>query len=86
MNNFWRKSLCQNQYLHRFNIVEEYPDGVVEECEICHKHIFSKIIDGKVNNLLYMDWHIRQALPSFHPYYYHEYSYDPLSETISPYV
>jgi hypothetical protein len=59
--------------------VEEFPEGVLEVCEICKKTQFFKIIDGKVNNQAYMDWHIRSALPIQHPYYYHEFQYDPES-------
>ncbi len=78
--------MCLGKYLHRFSIVGEYDNGVLEACEICHKTRFFKLIDGKVDNLNYMDWHIRNALPQFHPYYYHEYEYNPLNQIESPYV
>lgn len=85
---FFRNSLCLGQYLHRFKIVEEYPEGVLENCEICHKSKFFKVIEGKLNNQEYMNYHFRNALPSFHPYYEHENTYDPLGEEqiISPYA
>lgn len=84
-HNFFQESLCQNRYLHRFEIKEEYEDGVLEVCEICHIRKFFKIIDGKVDNQRYMSYHIRQALPTFHEYYEHERFYEPLS-IVSPYI
>lgn len=78
-NSFWRKSLCQNQYLHRFKITGEFDDGVLEVCEICKKTRFFKVLDGKVNNQSYMDWHIRSALTQNHPYYFHEFYYSPFA-------
>jgi len=56
--------------------VEEYETGVLEACEVCKKTRFFKLIDGKVDNQDYMSYHIRQALPDFHPYYHHEFNYD----------
>lgn len=81
-NEFFRESLCQNQYLHRFKIVDEFPEGVLEVCEICGKDKFFKIYEGKLNNYEYMSYHIREALPPIHPYYFHEWSYNPLSDRI----
>lgn len=86
-HSFWQNSQCFNSYLHRFSVKEEYPQGVMEECEICRMRKFFKIIDGKLNNIDYMSYHIRQALPQFHERYDHEYSYSPLDDKISsPYV
>jgi len=85
MNSFLRESKCLNSYLHRFEIIGEYESGVLEVCQICKKAVFFKLIDGKVNNLAYMDWHIRNALPQNHPLYYHEFHFEPLNELVSPY-
>lgn len=86
-HDFYQLSQCKNQYFHRFKIVGEYPEGVMENCEICGMNKFFRIIDGKLNNYEYMAYHLRQALPQFHPYYDHEYSYTPLSDSIkSPYA
>lgn len=71
---FWHESLCMNQYLHRFSIKEQYPEGVVEVCEICHMKKVFRILDNKVNNYHYMKFHMRQALQPNHPYYSHEYN------------
>lgn len=78
-DDFWQNSMCEGEYLHRFRIVNEYPQGVLEICDICGMDKFFRIIEGKVNNYEYMSWHVRQALPDFHPYYFHEHGYDPLS-------
>lgn len=73
-HNFFQYSKCKGAWLHRFNIVEEYPEGIKEVCEICGMSKFFRIIDGKVNNFAYMQYHYRQAIPWFHPYYKHEYN------------
>jgi len=70
---FWQNSKCVNSYLHRFSIKEEYPEGVKEVCEICGMSKFFRLIEGKLNNQEYMSYHIRQALPQFHPLYQREY-------------
>lgn len=83
----FQNSECIGRYLHRFSVKEEYPQGVLEVCELCGKSAFFRIIDGKVNNAHYMSYHIRQALPSWDEYYYHEYQYFPLDDKIiSPYA
>ncbi len=71
---FWRESRCRNQWLHRFEIKQEYDNGVLEVCSICGKSKFFKIMDGKLNNYEYMSYHFRQALPPFHPYFEREYA------------
>jgi len=86
-HNVFKHSECLGKWLHRFSIVAEYPEGVLENCEICHKSRFFKIIDDQVDNQHYMDWHIRSALPFNHPYYFHEHVYNPYSDLIpSPYA
>lgn len=59
--------------MHRFNIVEEHPDYVVEICQICRMRKVFKIIDGQLDNQGYMDWHQHSILPPEHPYYGHEH-------------
>jgi len=83
-HSFFRESKCLGSWLHRFSIVSEYTDGVLEVCEICHKTKFFPIRDGKVDNFNYMSWHLRSALPKFHPYYEHEFEFSPY-ELVSPY-
>ena len=72
-HSFWQNSQCRNSYLHRFSIKNEYPEGVMEVCEICGMSKFFRIIDGKVNNFGYMSWHQRQGLNPIHPFFNREY-------------
>jgi len=84
MNNpFFEKSYCQNSYLHRFEIKEEYENGVLEVCEICHKRKFFKLLDGLLDNKEYMSWHLKSALPPFHPFYERQHENQLL---VSPYL
>lgn len=73
-HSFWRDSMCRNKWLHRFEIKEQHENGVKEVCEICGKSVFFKLLDGKLNNYEYMSYHLRQALPPYHPNYAREYS------------
>lgn len=82
-HNFWRDSMCRNSYLHRFEIKAEYPEGVKEVCSICGKSKFFRVIEGKLNNLTYMNYHIKQSLPAFHPYFSRQQLEEGL---ISPYA
>lgn len=81
-HSFFQNSQCLNKYLHKFDIVEEYPDGVVEVCQICKMKKRFKVIDDKLNNADYMSWHFGHVLPNNHPLYYHQTSYDPLDTGI----
>lgn len=73
-HSFWQNSQCLNSYLHRFEIKEEYTEGILEVCLICRTKKFFRIIEGKVNNQTYMSYHIREALPSIHPLFSREYA------------
>ncbi len=42
-------------------------------CEICHKRVFFHVSQGKVDNLDYLAYHNRQALPVYHPNFLREY-------------
>lgn len=72
-HNFFQNSLCLNRYLHRFEIQQEYPNGVLEVCKICKLKKFFKVIDDQLNNYDYMSWHLIYALPTNHPYYRESY-------------
>lgn len=81
--------MCKGSYLHRFRIIKEFPEGVLENCEICHKSKFFKIAGGQVEGNAYMAWHLRLALGNIPipAYIWHEYNYNPLNdEILSPYV
>lgn len=84
-HNFYQNSYCKNSFLHRFNIEEEYDNGVLEICEICFMKKFFKILGGKVDNREYMSYHLKQALPQHHPLYSRQHT-NPLESLIkSPY-
>ena len=83
-HNFFQNSECRNGYLHRFNIEEEYPEGVLEVCEICFLRKFFRVMDNQLDNQEYMSWHVRNALPVDHELFLHEFPEHEL--TPSPYV
>ena len=86
-NNFLRNSECKGKWLHRFNITEIFDIGVMEVCEICKMKKIFKLVDEQADNLSYMNWHIRSALPPNHPLFYHEFEYEPYNnDMISPYA
>lgn len=69
----WLDSKCIGTSLHRYEIWKVAPTCVVEVCAICKNEIYFNLIDGKVDNLDYLNYHLRQALPKWHPYYEAEY-------------
>ena len=73
IESFLEQSQCLEGWLHRFVIVDQYFDGVLERCEICGQEEFFQIIDGRVNNENYLAYHARQALLPQHELYIHEY-------------
>ncbi len=79
-----KESRCRNSWLHRFNIVNQYEEGVMEICEICRTKRFFRVVQGKVNNMEYMRYHMRQALRPEHPLFYHEYEYQ--REQLAPFI
>ena len=78
---FWGQSPCLNNYLHRFSIVNQSEDGVLERCEICGYQEFFKVIDGRVDTVNYLSWHARQALSPLHPTFPHEFPESKLNKT-----
>lgn len=74
---FWLKSLCIGTWLHRYIIVRQYGDGIEERCQICGDQQIFKMIDGRADNLEYIDYHMRQVLFPQHPLFHHEYKYHP---------
>lgn len=86
---FWQNSKCINSYLHRLKITQEWGEQVLETCEICHKSVFFKVIDGKLQKDHYLSYHLREALGNLPipNYIYHEREFDPLSNKVtSPYA
>lgn len=76
---FWQNSQCKKRYLHRLEIIREFPEGVTEACKICHKKFHFKIVNGRLDHNRYMSYHLRQVLGNIPipNYIEHEYKYDP---------
>ena len=72
-DNFFGNSECCDAWLHRFSIVETYPEGVLERCQICGQEEFFLMIDGRIDNINYLSYHARQALLKEHELFQHEY-------------
>ena len=66
-------SNCKEGWLHDFILLRQLPNGVEEGCRKCRTKRYYKIEKGKINNLLYIKEHCRQALPKFHNLFYREY-------------
>lgn len=67
------KSKCVGLWLHRFEIIEQWDNAVVEMCGICLKKKVFRIVNGRTNNLEYLSYHLRSALIPQHPLWKHEY-------------
>lgn len=67
------KSECECGWLHRYQIHREWSDGVEEVCEICKDQQFYKIVDGRIDNIAYLEHHERDILTPDMPIYFHEY-------------
>lgn len=72
-DSFWGNSECLDTWLHRFSLVGQFEDGVLERCEICGQEEFYKIIDGRIDTVEYLSTHARQALQPEHPWFRHEF-------------
>jgi hypothetical protein len=72
---YWRKSKCIAGYIHKFDIQREFENGCEEKCDRCNIIIFFPIHNGQIDNENYLDYHMRSALPPYHPLFFHEYQY-----------
>jgi hypothetical protein len=70
MINDWDESSCADGWLHRFHIIETNPDGTMEMCKLCTKVVF---FPTNCDNLTYLSYHLREALQTDHPLYFHEW-------------
>lgn len=68
--NEWSASECYDGLLHRYRIIEQNPEGVIEMCKLCQNTVF---FPQNVDNLTYLSYHLREALTEDHPMYYLEY-------------
>lgn len=73
------KSICRKPgYLHDYKVIAQHQQSdyfVIEErCLRCQKRMFFKMDSwGRTDNVNYLRHHIKNALPTFHPRYKHEY-------------
>lgn len=65
-----KNSECQAGFLHDFEIQVIYPDGVLEVCQKCRK---KKYFRNETPNHVYLSYHARIALQSYHRRYAKEY-------------
>jgi hypothetical protein len=66
--------MCRGHWLHRYEIAQEYSEGCLEICQICGDKQFFKLIGGRTDNLRYISYHLRQALPIQHKQWIKEYA------------
>lgn len=64
------KSECNGSWLHRYRIVKQYDNGIVERCDICQDEQF---FHKKIPNYEYLAFHQRQALQKDNPRFIKEY-------------
>ena len=71
-----RRSLCKvgNGWLHDYQIIAEFPICVVEMCARCKDRKYFAVVQNRMNNLEYVDYHVRQCLQPWHPLYQREYN------------
>jgi len=74
MDKEWLKSKCVGTWLHRFKIFRINERGVHEICEICQEEVIFPIINGKTDNIQYLDYHLHNALTQSHPYFIPQYA------------
>lgn len=66
MNN----SDCICGLLHNYEIIKEYPTGVLERCDRCFDEQF---FPHNINNETYLSYHLRMFLQPNNPRYKYEY-------------
>lgn len=69
----WSKSECKDGYLHQYQIITQDSNAVVEMCKLCKDMQVFKIVNGKVDNINYLKYHLRNALPPFHRLFKREF-------------
>lgn len=67
------KSKCKGLWLHKFQIIGENSFFIAERCERCGKKELYRKVNGRINNYLYLQRHLREVLQKWHPLYKHEY-------------
>lgn len=70
---YWQNSYCGNGWLHKYEIKDQIQEMTIEVCERCGNKQFFKFINGRTDNLHYLSYHLRSALPKQHPQFKKEY-------------
>ena len=73
MDKEWLKSKCIGTALHNFQIFKITDKYAHEICGNCAEEVAFPIVNGKTDNLMYLEYHLRSALVPSHPLYYAEY-------------
>lgn len=66
----YQNSHCLGGFLHDFRQVKTYKGGVIERCTRCGDQMHFPM---NTPNDVYLSFHIRSALQTSDPLYYHEY-------------
>ena len=61
---------CYNGYLHNYQLVKEYPTGLLERCEKCKD---TQFFHQKIPNHIYLAFHQRQGLQKYDSRFQKEY-------------
>ena len=69
----WWNSKCIGTFLHDFRIYQAHEQGVHEVCRRCGESAYFPIVNGQTDNLDYLSYHLRSALPRYHPLFLAEY-------------
>lgn len=74
-------SYCKDgKWLHNFELIAQYYNGVYEQCSRCHKKMFFRVDqDGRPINRIYLNYHVRQVLYPQHRRFLAEYPNSKLS-------
>lgn len=67
-------SKCKGGYFHKYEIVRQFDEAIIERCERCHTQKVFKFTESNATNLYYITHHIRLVLPKEHPLYSREYA------------
>lgn len=66
----YQNSYCRGNWLHKFQIIKQTKDGVLERCDKCG---LEKHFSVDVPNHIYLSYHLRSGLQIYDPMYQREY-------------
>ncbi len=65
----WSLSECKDGWLHRYKILGQDSSVVIEMCNICQDTQIFRLVNGKTDNMKYLQYHLHNALPPYHKLY-----------------